>query len=93
MLKQPDLGTAMILMMVGGALFFVAGVRLWKFAVVTVMGLAAIPIAWQFLHEYQKNRILTFLDPESDPLGTGYHITPVDPLRWVPGGGLGPGFR
>ncbi len=90
-LKQPDLGTAMILMMVGGAMFFVAGVRLWKFAVVTVMGLGAIPIAWQFLHTYQKNRILTFLDPESDPLGTGYHIT-QSTIALGSGGVWGRGF-
>ncbi|HEV7371253.1 rod shape-determining protein RodA [Arenibaculum sp.] len=73
-LKQPDLGTAMMLLMVGGALFFLAGVRLWKFAVVLAAGAGSVPVAWQFLHDYQKNRVLTFLDPENDPLGTGYHI-------------------
>lgn len=73
-LKQPDLGTAMMLLMVGGALFFLAGVRLWKFAVVVAAGAGSVPVAWQFLHDYQKNRVLTFLDPENDPLGTGYHI-------------------
>lgn len=73
-LKQPDLGTAMMLLMVGGSLFFLAGVRLWKFAVVAGLGAGSVPIGWQFLHDYQKNRVLTFLDPETDPLGTGYHI-------------------
>jgi rod shape determining protein RodA len=73
-LKQPDLGTALILCMVSGALFFAAGVRLWKFAVVGAAGAGAVPIAWQFLHDYQKARVLTFLNPESDPLGSGYHI-------------------
>jgi rod shape determining protein RodA len=73
-LKQPDLGTALMLMMVGGAIFFLAGVRLWKFVVVIAAGLAAIPVGWQFLHDYQKNRVLTFLNPERDPLGAGYHI-------------------
>lgn len=73
-LKQPDLGTALMLMMVGGAIFFLAGVRLWKFVVVIAAGLSAIPIGWQFLHDYQKNRVLTFLNPERDPLGAGYHI-------------------
>jgi rod shape determining protein RodA len=73
-LKQPDLGTALILLMVSGALFFAAGVRLWKFGVVAALGAAAVPVAWQFLHDYQKQRVLTFLNPESDPLGAGYHI-------------------
>ncbi len=73
-LKQPDLGTALMMLAGGGVLFFVAGVRLWKFGVVIVAGLSTIPVAWQFLHEYQKQRVLTFLDPERDPLGAGYHI-------------------
>ena len=73
-LRQPDLGTAGMILMVAGAIFFVAGVRLWKFALVLVSGMAAVPLVWQYLRDYQKNRILTFLDPERDPLGTGYHI-------------------
>ena len=73
-LKQPDLGTAAMLLMVGTAVFFVGGVRLWKFAVVTVAGLAAIPIGWGALRGYQQKRVLTFLNPENDPLGSGYHI-------------------
>lgn len=73
-LKQPDLGTALMLLMVGGAMLFIAGVRLWKFAVVIVAGLSAVPVVWQSLHDYQRDRILTFLDPERDPLGAGYHI-------------------
>ncbi len=73
-LRQPDLGTAGMLILGSGAIFFAAGVRLWKFGIVLVAGLASLPIGWQFLHEYQKNRVLTFLNPENDPLGTGYHI-------------------
>lgn len=73
-LRQPDLGTAGMLLMGAAAIFFAAGVRLWKFAVVLGAGLAAIPVAWNFLHDYQKERIFTFLNPESDPLGSGYHI-------------------
>lgn len=72
--RQPDLGTALMLVLGAGALFFVAGVRIWKFVVVIVIGLASIPVAWNFLHAYQRKRILTFLNPESDPLGAGYHI-------------------
>jgi rod shape determining protein RodA len=73
-LKQPDLGTAMMVVMSGGALFFLAGVRIWKFAVLIAAVGAALPLAWGHLREYQKNRIYTFLNPENDPLGTGYHI-------------------
>ena len=57
-----------------GAMFFLAGVRWWKFALVIGTTLAALPIAWQQLHDYQRQRVMTFLNPESDPLGAGYHI-------------------
>jgi rod shape determining protein RodA len=73
-LKQPDLGTAIMLLAAGGALFFLAGVRWWKFALVLAGIAAAIPIIWQQLHAYQRQRVLTFLNPEQDPLGSGYHI-------------------
>lgn len=72
-MKQPDLGTAMMLVLSGGAIFFIAGVRWWKFALVLMAGGGAAPFAWHFLRDYQKNRILNFLDPENDPLGAGYH--------------------
>jgi rod shape determining protein RodA len=72
-LKQPDLGTAMMLMLSGGAMFFIAGVRWWKFALVLAGAGGAAPVAWRFLRDYQRNRILNFLDPENDPLGAGYH--------------------
>ncbi|MGE0733869.1 MAG: rod shape-determining protein RodA [Alphaproteobacteria bacterium] len=73
-LKQPDLGTAVILLVVGAVMFYMAGVKLWKFAVVLAAAAAAIPVAWHYLRDYQKQRLLTFMDPETDPLGTGYHI-------------------
>jgi rod shape determining protein RodA len=72
-LKQPDLGTAMMLVMCGGAMFLLAGVRAWLFALVFAIGGSAVPLVWPFLKDYQKARIYTFLDPESDPLGAGYH--------------------
>jgi rod shape determining protein RodA len=72
-MKQPDLGTAMMLVLSGGAIFFLAGVRWWKFVLVLVAGGGAAPVAWRFLRDYQKNRILNFLNPENDPLGAGYH--------------------
>lgn len=72
---QPDLGTAMILTLVGISILFLAGVKVWKFIIVGIAGLAAIPFLWIFvLYDYQKQRILTFLDPANDPLGSGYNI-------------------
>ena len=90
-LKQPDLGTTAMLLMVATAVFFCAGVRLWKFAVVGMLGLSAIPIAWQFLRPYQRQRVLTFLDPEIDPLGAGYHIL-QSKIALGSGGLFGRGF-
>jgi rod shape determining protein RodA len=90
-LKQPDLGTGLTLLAIGGAVFFLAGVRIWKFALIVAAALAAIPIGWQFLHDYQKKRILTFLNPESDPLGAGYHIT-QSKIALGSGGVVGKGF-
>jgi rod shape determining protein RodA len=72
-LKQPDLGTALMLLMGGAAMFFLAGVRLWKFGLIIAAAAAVVPVAWEHLRDYQKNRIYTFLDPENDPLGAGYH--------------------
>jgi len=90
-LKQPDLGTTMMLMMAAGAVFFAAGVRIWKFAVVLTAAVAAVPVAWQFLHSYQKQRVLTFLNPENDPLGSGYHIL-QSKIAFGSGGMFGKGF-
>ena len=89
--KQPDLGTSAMLLMVGVAMFFIAGVRMWKFGVLVVAGLGAIPIGWQFLHGYQRQRVLTFLNPESDPLGSGYH-TIQSKIALGSGGLFGRGF-
>ena len=90
-LKQPDLGTAGMLLMVAGAIFFCAGVRIWKFALILVTILAAVPVAWNFLRTYQKQRVLTFLNPENDPLGAGYHIL-QSKIALGSGGLFGKGF-
>jgi rod shape determining protein RodA len=90
-LMQPNLGTATLLTLAAGAVFFAAGVRLWKFALVIGGGLAAIPVAWSFLHDYQKRRVHTFLDPESDPLGAGYNII-QSKIALGSGGLFGKGF-
>ncbi|HYE48284.1 MAG TPA: rod shape-determining protein RodA [Azospirillaceae bacterium] len=90
-LMQPNLGTSLMLIMVSGALFWLVGVRLWKFLLVIGSALGAIPIIWQFMHDYQKNRVLTFLNPENDPLGTGYHIM-QSKIALGSGGLFGKGF-
>ena len=72
---QPDLGTAAILTIVGISILFLAGVKMWKFMIVGAAGLIAIPFLWVFLlYDYQKQRVLTFLNPNNDPLGSGYNI-------------------
>lgn len=72
--KQPDLGTAILVMASGAAVVFLSGIP-WSW----LIGLAAVvagslPILWRFLHDYQRDRVRTFMDPEADPLGRGYHI-------------------
>ena len=88
---QPDLGTAMMVLLGGGALLFVAGVRLWIFLVAGLGAVACLPVAWSFMHEYQRKRVLTFLDPDRDPLGAGYHIT-QSKIAIGSGGLFGKGF-
>lgn len=92
-MKQPDLGTAATLMIVGGAMFFAAGVRWWKFAIIIAAGVVGAYFAWNsgLLHDYQKARILTFLDPESDVRGAGYHII-QSKIALGSGGVWGKGF-
>jgi rod shape determining protein RodA len=90
-LKQPDLGTAMMLLAAGGVLFFLAGVRVWMFAAGAAAALAAVPLAWSMLRDYQKSRLYTFLDPERDPLGAGYHIL-QSKIALGSGGLFGKGF-
>lgn len=73
-LHQPNLGTATITVFIGFVMCFMAGLRWYYFAGAITSVMAALPIAWQFLHDYQKRRVLTFLDPAADPLGAGYNI-------------------
>ncbi|MCM3418764.1 rod shape-determining protein RodA [Sphingopyxis alaskensis] len=72
---QPDLGTALSICVGGVIVMFVAGLPLWWFGSTAIAGVAALPILFSFLHDYQQRRVLIFLDPESDPLGAGYHIS------------------
>ncbi|HZT86836.1 MAG TPA: rod shape-determining protein RodA [Stellaceae bacterium] len=90
-LKQPDLGTAMMLLIAGAVVFFLAGVRLWIFAGAMAAALGMAPIAWSFLRDYQKTRLYTFLNPEADPLGAGYHIM-QSKIAFGSGGLFGKGF-
>ncbi|HXG50374.1 MAG TPA: rod shape-determining protein RodA [candidate division Zixibacteria bacterium] len=73
-LVQPDLGTAIILSLVFLSMMLMGGLRLKSFLCLVGTGLAFLPIAWHFLKPYQRQRILTFLDPDRDPLGAGYHV-------------------
>jgi len=72
--KQPDLGTALLVAISGLSVIFIAGMS-WKLVTaLCVIVASAAPVLWHFLHDYQKRRVWTFLDPEQDPLGAGYHI-------------------
>lgn len=91
-MKQPDLGTALMITIGGITVMFLAGVPLRLFIGGALALGAAVPIAFNFvLHEYQRNRILVFLDPESDPLGIGYHIS-QSKIAIGSGGIFGKGF-
>ncbi len=90
-LKEPDLGTAMVLLITGITVMFVAGVRLVVFGAGIVSLALSVPLAWRFLRDYQKTRIYTFLDPDSDPLGAGYHIL-QSKIALGSGGLFGKGF-
>ena len=73
-MKQPDLGTALLVLCIGGTMALFAGVQRSAVIFLAISGLAAAVGGWFLLHGYQKQRILTFLNPERDPLGAGYHI-------------------
>ncbi len=71
--RQPDLGTAILVFGSGFVILFLAGMR-WRILILLATAAAiAIPFAWHYLHDYQRRRVLTLLDPSSDPLGAGYH--------------------
>jgi len=74
-LVQPDLGTATMVLLSGITVMFLAGVPMWLFLGGAGLIAAALPIAFTMMHDYQRKRVLIFMDPESDPLGAGYHIT------------------
>lgn len=73
-LKQPDLGTSLVFMAIFFGMSFASGIRLKLLGGIIAAGFAALPLLWQFLKDYQKMRIMVFIDPNVDPLGSGYHI-------------------
>ena len=72
--KQPDLGTALLIVASGLFAVFLSGLAWWRIGLIIGSAAAAAPVAWHFLHEYQRNRVRMLLDPEADPLGLGWHI-------------------
>lgn len=88
---QPDFGTGLMIIMGGVAVLFLAGLPAWLFIAAGVSVTAAIPVVWQLMKTYQKSRVLTFLNPESDPLGAGYQIT-QSKIALGSGGLTGKGF-
>lgn len=90
-LRQPDLGTAVLLAFVGLGVMFAAGVSIFYFLGGALGVAAASPVIWMSLHDYQKKRIEIFLNPEADPLGAGYHIT-QSKIAFGAGGVSGRGF-
>lgn len=90
-MKQPDLGTGILLVLTGFSVLFLAGMR-WRYLLGILLGVGALmPILGHVLHGYQKQRILTFLNPERDPLGAGYHII-QSKIAIGSGGFLGKGW-
>ncbi|HEY5047814.1 MAG TPA: rod shape-determining protein RodA [Rhizomicrobium sp.] len=90
-LKQPNLGTATILVADGVSLLFVAGLSWWWILPTVASVFASVPVVWHFLHDYQKQRVLTFLNPASDALGAGWNISQAE-IAMGSGGFAGKGF-
>ena len=90
-MRQPDLGTALIVAAIGLVVLFAAGVSLWYFVAGAAIAAAVVPFLWYRLYDYQKERILIFLDPGSDPLGKGYQIT-QSKIALGAGGLMGRGY-
>src|SRR3546814_8574912 len=84
---QPDLGTALAICAGGVVGMVLSGLPLWWFVSAALAGAAALPILFSMLHDYQQKRVLIFLDPESDPLGAGYHSS--QSMIAIGSGGIG----
>ncbi len=90
-MRQPDLGTAVIIALLGLVCVFLGGLAWWKLLLAGAAGAGAAPLGWSMLHDYQRDRVLTFLEPERDPLGSGYHIV-QSKIALGSGGPFGKGF-
>jgi rod shape determining protein RodA len=90
-LKQPDLGTAIILVLVFFSTLLFVKIRWSSLLAIVIVGASFLPLVWRFLKEYQKKRIITFFNPDLDPLGAGYHLI-QSKIAVGSGGILGKGF-
>ncbi|MDC0060210.1 rod shape-determining protein RodA [Pelagibacteraceae bacterium] len=88
---QPDLGTSLSILILGVFILFLAGIRIWKFVLGLIITLVSIPIFLQSIKPYQRDRIISFLNPESDPLGKGYQLI-QSKIALGSGGATGKGF-
>ncbi len=84
--RQPDLGTSLVFLAIFGGVAWVAGTRPWQIAALVAAAVAALPVAWSLLKDYQRARLVSFLDPYADPLGAGWNI--IQSLIAVGSGGL-----
>jgi len=88
---QPDLGTSLSILLLGVFILFLVGIRIWKFLLGFLVTIISIPIILQFIKPYQRNRIISFLNPDSDPLGQGYQLI-QSKIALGSGGATGKGF-
>ena len=90
-LLQPDLGTSVTILFLGLFIMFIAGVRIWKFVLGFALMLISLPFAWNNMKPYQQSRLLSFFNPDSDPLGQGYQLL-QSKIALGSGGIIGKGF-
>ena len=90
--RQPDLGTALLVVASGVFAIFLSGLAWWRIGTLLASAAGAAPLLWHFMHEYQRNRLRMFLDPESDPLGNGWHIIQSE-IAVGSGGWFGKGWH
>ena len=90
-LLQPDLGTAISIFLLGVMILFIAGIRIWKFVVGAIISFGSFPFFWNLIQPYQQKRVLSFLNPELDPLGQGYQLI-QSKIALGSGGVMGKGF-
>jgi rod shape determining protein RodA len=90
-LFQPDLGTSIMILLLGLSIMFASGVRIWKFMLGFIVFLISMPFFWDSIQPYQQKRVISFLNPELDPMGAGYHLI-QSKIALGSGGVIGKGF-